>query len=293
VSGAIFTQFLLPGLTTGCVYALVALGLVLTANVSGIVNFAQGEFVMLGGVLSALLLQKGIPLVPAILLAVLAGGVVGALQERLTVAPVRGANHFILITITFGVAVVLRGLALILFGKDPLLVAGFSGDGTFRLLGAVLPIQTLWVWSATAAMLAAIFWFLQYTDQGRAVRACAVNRQAAQLMGIDVGRATFQVFAASGAVGALAGVIVAPIFLASWDAGIGYGLKGFTGAIIAGFRSPGRAVAGALALGCVEALAAGYISSGWRDFILYGLLIAFLLIRGGVFASGRSGALAR
>src|SRR5271165_5408642 len=120
MAGGIFVQLLLPGLTTGCVYALVALGFVLTANVSGVVNFAQGEFVMLGGIVAAALVAYGLPLWAAIIIATLVGAAVAAAQERLMLAPVRDAPHFIRITITLGVAVVLRGIALILFGKDPL-----------------------------------------------------------------------------------------------------------------------------------------------------------------------------
>ena len=231
---AVFFQLFLPGLTTGCVYALVALGFVLTANVSGVVNFAQGEFVMLGGVVAAALVAGGLPMLPAIVIATIVGAVVAAAQERLTLAPVRDTPHFIRITITLGVAVVLRGIALILFGKDPLFLPGFTGEGTISLFGAVLPIQSLWVWAATAALLAATFWFLKFTDVGRAVRACSINLRAARLMGIDAERLTLLVFSLAGAAGALAGVVITPIVLATWDAGVSYGLKGFIGAILGG-----------------------------------------------------------
>jgi branched-chain amino acid transport system permease protein len=282
----VFFQLLLPGLTTGCVYALVALGFVLTANVSGVVNFAQGEFVMLGGVVAAALVAAGLPLWAAIIIATLVGAAVAAAQERLTLAPVRDAPHFIRITITLGVAVVLRGIALLLFGKDPLFLPGFSGEGTFTLVGAVLPVQSLWVWAATAALLAATFWFLKFTDTGRAVRACSINLRAARLMGIDAERLTLLIFALAGATGALVGVVITPIVLATWDAGVSYGLKGFIGAILGGMRNPVVAVLGGLGIGVVESLAAGYVSSGYKDAIVYGILIAYLLIRGGVFLFG-------
>ena len=284
----VFFQLLLPGLTTGCVYALVALGFVLTANVSGVVNFAQGEFVMLGGVVAAALVAQGLPLWVAIIIATLVGAAVAAAQERLTLAPVRDAPHFIRITITLGVAVVLRGIALLLFGKDPLFLPGFSGEGTFTLAGAVLPVQSLWVWAATAALLAATFWFLKFTDTGRAVRACSINLRAARLMGIDVERLTLLIFALAGATGALVGVVITPIVLATWDAGVSYGLKGFIGAILGGMRNPVVAVLGGLGIGVVESLAAGYVSSGYKDAIVYGILIVYLLIRGGVFLFGRA-----
>ncbi len=284
----VFFQLLLPGLTTGCVYALVALGFVLTANVSGVVNFAQGEFVMLGGMVSAALIAQGLPLWAAIAIATLVGAAAAAAQERLTLAPVRDTPHFIRITITLGVAVVLRGIALLLFGKDPLSLPGFSGEGTFTLAGAVLPVQSLWVWAATAALLGATFWFLKFTDTGRAVRACSINLRAARLMGIDAERLTLLIFALAGASGALVGVVVTPIVLATWDAGVSYGLKGFIGAILGGMRNPVVAVLGGLGIGAVESLAAGYVSSGYKDAIVYGVLMIYLLIRGGVFLFGRA-----
>lgn len=284
----VFFQLLLPGLTTGCVYALVALGFVLTANVSGVVNFAQGEFVMLGGIVAAALVAYGLPLWVAIIIATLVGAAVAAAQERLTLAPVRDAPHFIRITITLGVAVVLRGIVLLLFGKDPLFLPGFTGEGTFTLAGAVLPVQSLWVWAATAALLAATFWFLKFTDTGRAVRACSINLRAARLMGIDAERLTLLIFALAGASGALVGVVITPIVLATWDAGVSHGLKGFIGAILGGMRNPVVAVLGGLGIGVVESLAAGYVSSGYKDAIVYGILIVYLLIRGGVFLFGRA-----
>jgi branched-chain amino acid transport system permease protein len=120
------------------------------------------------------------------------------------------------------------------------------------------------------------------------VRACAINLQAARLMGVDTGKLTLAVFAVAGAAGAAAGVVIAPIVLANWDAGIGYGLKGFIGAILGNFRSPGIAVLGGLGIGIVESFAAGYVSSGFKDAIVYGVLLAYLLVRGGVFAFGRT-----
>jgi len=285
---SLFFELLLPGLTTGCVYALVALGFVLTANVANVVNFAQGEYVMLGGMLTAWLYAEGVPLWLAIPLATVVCAMIGAAQERLTLAPVRHTPQFIRVTITLGVAVVLRGIALIAFGKDPLSLPGFSGDGAFEIGGAVMPLQTLWVWGATAALLLVTFWFLKFTDIGRAVRACSINLQAARLMGVKAERLTLLVFAAAGGTGALAGIVVTPIVLSTWDAGISYGLKGFIGAILGSLRSPTIAVAGGLGIGVIESLSAGYISSGMKDAIVYGVLIVYLLVQGGVFVFGRA-----
>jgi len=286
---AVFSQLLLPGLTTGCVYALIALGFVLCYNVSNVINMAQGEFVMLGGLLAGAMYVAGIPLPFAVLLATLAGALLGAAQERLTLAPVRNSPQFIQVTITLGVAVILRGFALIFFGKDPIALPGFSGNGIFFLFDAILPVQTLWVWGATALMLVAMYFFLQHTDTGRAVRACSINPVAARLMGVNADQLTLIVFAVAGGTGALAGAVITPIVLANWDAGFLYGLKGFIGAIMGGLRSPTIAVVAGLGVGVAESLAAGYLSSGWKDAIVYGLLLAYLLVRGGVFVFGRAG----
>ena len=289
MDSSIFLQLLLPGLTTGCVYALVALGFVLCANVSGVVNFAQGEFVMLGGMAAAWLIGLDVPFALAILAATAIGATVGAAQEFFTLAPVRLRPHFIQITTTVGFAVVLRGITLIVAGKDALSLPGFSGDGVIVLFGAIVSVQSLWVWGATLLLLLGTFTFLRYTIIGRAVRACSINLQAARLMGVNAERLRVIVFGVSGATGALAGVVITPIVLASWDAGLTYSTKGFIGAILGGFRSPSIAVLGGLFISVLESLRAGYVSSGWKDFIVYGALLAWLLIQGGVFLRGRAG----
>jgi len=290
---SILSQFLLSGVTTGCIYALVAIGFVLCANVSGVVNFAQGEFVVYGSLIAASLVAADAPTTLAVGAAVAAGAALGAAQERLSLHPARNAPHFILITITLGVSVLLRGLALIVWGMDPIGMPPFGGAaGSFELLGAVLPWQTLWVWGLTAVLLAGVFGFLGYTRAGRAVRACSVNPYAARLMGIDVAKMTIFVFATGGALGALGGAVIAPLALGLWSAGLDYGLKGFIGALLGGFRNPAYAVLGGLAIGILELLAAGYVSSGAKDAVVYALLLAYLLLRGGVLSFGRA-ALAR
>ena len=211
-----------------------------------------------------------------------------AAQERLTLAPVRDTPHFIRITITLGVAVVLRGIALILFGKDPLFLPGFTARGPFRCSARCCRSKVSGSGARPPHCSRATFWFLKFTDVGRAVRACSINLRAARLMGIDAERLTLLVFSLAGATGALAGVVITPIVLATWDAGVSYGLKGFIGAILGGMRNPVIAVLGGLGIGIVESLAAGYVSSGYKDAIVYGVLIAYLLMRGGVFLFGRA-----
>ncbi|HVV92733.1 MAG TPA: branched-chain amino acid ABC transporter permease [Hyphomicrobiales bacterium] len=284
---ATFDQFALSGLVTGCVYALVAMGFVLCANVSGVVNFAQGEYVMIGGLVTASLVGLGVPLAAAALAAVVLGAALGFVQERLTVTPIRRAPMFVQITVTLAAAVLVRSVALVVAGKDPYGLPGFVSDDVFEIGGAILPYQVLLVWGATAAMVGGTGWLLGRTALGRAIRCVSINPLAADLMGIDSARISTLVFTASGAMGALAGLVMVPVTSVSWDSGIEYGLKGFTGALLGGFRSPLRATLGGLAIGLAESLSAGYISSQSKDIITYGALLLYLMVQGGAFAVGR------
>jgi branched-subunit amino acid ABC-type transport system permease component len=280
-------QFVLSGATSGCVYTLVAIGIVLCASATNVINFAQGEFVMLGGLVGVSCVLAHVPIPLAIVAAAATGAIIAILQERLTIAPIRNAAPFMQITVTLGVAVCIRGAALLIWGKDPYGLAGFSGDGVIEVAGAYIPIQALWIWAVTAATIVATFWYLNSTRSGRAIRAVSNNPIAARLMGINTGLVSLAVFAAGGAMGGLAGVIIAPITTVSWDTGLEYSVKGFTAAIIGGLKSPGRAAAIAFGIGIVESLAAAYISSGSKDIITYGALLLYLMLRGGVFTLGR------
>jgi branched-chain amino acid transport system permease protein len=282
-----FAQFMLSGATSGCVYTLVAIGIVLCASGTNVINFAQGEFVMLGGLVGATCTVAGAPVPLAVLAAMATGAGIAAVQERLTVAPIRGAAAFMQITVTLGVAVCLRGAALLVWGKDPYGLAGFSGDGVIEIAGAYIPTQTLWVWALTALTVIATLWCLSATRVGRAIRAVSINPVAARLMGVDSGLVSLLVFAVGGAMGGLAGVVIAPITTVSWDTGLEYSVKGFTAAIIGGLKSPGRAAAVAMGIGVLESLAAAYVSSGSKDIVTYGALLLYLMLEGGVFTLGR------
>jgi branched-subunit amino acid ABC-type transport system permease component len=280
-------QFILSGATSGCIYTLVAIGIVLCASATNVINFAQGEFVMLGGLVGVSCVLTHIPIPLAIVAAAATGAIIAIVQERLTIAPIRNAAPFMQITVTLGVAVCIRGAALLIWGKDPYGLSGFSGDGVIEISGVFIPIQALWVWATTAVTIVAMFWYLSSTRSGRAIRAVSTNPVAARLMGINTGLVSLAVFAAGGAMGGLAGIFIAPITTVSWDTGLEYSVKGFTAAIIGGLKSPGRAAAIAFGIGIVESLAAAYISSGSKDIVTYGALLLYLMARGGVFTFGR------
>ncbi|MCC7278490.1 MAG: branched-chain amino acid ABC transporter permease [Chromatiaceae bacterium] len=273
-------QFVLTGVTLGSTYALVALGFAIIYNASDVVNLAQGEFVMLGA-MSAISLSagQGLPLPVAILLAVLITLVLGLMLQRFAIAPARGITVVGTIIITIGASIFLRGLALLIWGKDIHALPHFSGETPLRLGGVTLLPQNLWVMGGAAVLVLAVHLFFNRTLLGKAILACSCNRTAAQLVGINVGRMLLVAYGLSAMLGAMAGVLVAPITYTSYDAGIMLGLKGFAAAILGGMGNPMGAVAGGLLLGLLESLAAGLISSGYKDAIAFVVLLLVLFLR--------------
>ncbi|MGE5640829.1 MAG: branched-chain amino acid ABC transporter permease [Clostridia bacterium] len=272
-----FVQYLLSGLTAGAIYALVALGFAMIYNASHVINFAQGEFVMIGGMASATLVEAGVPLPLAALAAVAAATLVGVLLEKLAIEPARRSSVVTLIILTIGASILLRGLAALVWDKKIHRLPAFSGDAPLSLLGATLLPQVLWVLGVSAATVAALGWFYRRTLAGKAMLAVSHNRLAAELVGIRPRSVLLASFALSAALGSLAGVLVAPIAFTSWDAGTMLGLKGFAAAILGGLGSSAGAVAGGLALGLVEALGAGYLSSAYKDVFAFVLILAALV----------------
>ena len=281
-------QYLLTGLTVGAVYALVALGFSIIYNASGVINFAQGEFVMIGGMSAVSLVASGLPLALAIPLAVAATTLVGLALEKLAVEPARGASVVTLIIITIGASIFLRGLATIVWDKKLHALPAFSGERPIEILGAALAPQSLWVVGVTAAVVVALWWFFARARLGKAMLATSHNRLAAELAGINVRHILFLAFGLSAALGALAGILTAPITLTAYDIGIMLGLKGFAAAILGGMGSGPGAVAGGLLLGVVESLSAGYVSSAYKDVIAFVIILAVLFLR----PSGIAGAAA-
>lgn len=277
-----FLQFLFSGVTVGATYALAALGFTLIYNASNVINFAQGEFIMLGGMLAVFFTQAGLPLPAALVLAILVPAVVGVLVEKLAIEPVKGAETVTLIIITIGASLVIRGLVQVWLGKGTHSLPAFSGDVPIAILGATLLPQSLWVLGVTALVVIALRYFFSRTLAGKAMLATSYNRLAAELVGIDTGWVLFMSFAMSAALGALGGILLAPITLTSYDVGIMLGLKGFVAAVVGGLGSGLGAVVGGLLVGILEAMGAGYISSAYKDAIPFALilLILFFMPRG-------------
>jgi branched-chain amino acid transport system permease protein len=287
VSGEL-AQFLLSGLTVGAIYALVALGFSIIYNASHVINFAQGEFVMLGGMSTVSLLAAGLPLPLAALGAVALAALIGLALARFAVQPARGASVVTLIIITIGASILLRGLATIVWDKRIHALPAFSGDAPIAIAGATLAPQSLWVFGVTALTVGALWGFFNRTLTGKAILAVSHNRLAAQLMGISVHRVLLASFALSAALGALAGILIAPITFTSWDSGVMLGLKGFAAAILGGMGSGPGAVLGGLALGLLESLGAGYLSSAYKDAIAFIVMLAVLMLMPGGLLGARS-----
>ena len=281
-----FLQFLFSGITVGAAYALAALGFTIIYNTSGVINFAQGEFIMLGGMLSTALLAAGLPLPLAIALAIVLTGVVGLVVEKLVIEPARNAEVVTLIIITIGASLTIRGLVQVWLGKGNHALPAFSGEAPLHVLGASLLPQSLWVLGVALVMVGILGWFFGRTRLGKAMLATSYNKLAAQLVGINTRVILLFSFGLSALLGAVGGVILAPITYTSYDIGIMLGLKGFVAAVLGGLGGGLGAVAGGLILGISEAMAAGYISSAYKDAVPFILILLILFFRpGGLFGA--------
>ncbi|MHB0856765.1 MAG: branched-chain amino acid ABC transporter permease [Anaerolineae bacterium] len=274
-----YVQFTLSGLSTGSIYVLIALGLITIYNVTGVINLAQGEFVMLGAMMAVVYQRLHLPLALAGLASALTVMVVGAAVQRLTIHPARKAEAVTLIIITIGTSIAVRGLALMIWGTTPYSLPEFTAGAPLAVAGAVLSRQRLWIVGATIVTLGLLYAFMEFTLLGKAVRACSINRRAAELAGIDTGAMSLLAYAIAAGMGAVAGIVIAPLTLVSYDMGLSLGLKGFVVATIGGLVSAPAAVVGGLLLGLLESFASGLLSSGVRDAIAFLVLFVVLLAR--------------
>ncbi len=286
-----YAQLVLDGLRGGTIYALIALGFVTVFNVTGIINFAQGGFVMLGAMLAVTIndwgalagWSPGPRLATAVLVAVLATTLIGVLVERLTIYPARNAEPLTLIIITVGVYIVMQGVALIVWGTDAYSLPAFTTlamrDRTFRLGTVIVKAQSFWIWGVTGVTMAVLYYFFEHTMWGRALRACSVNRLAARLMGIRPDRMSMLAFGLAAAMGAIGGIVLAPATRPVYDMGLSLGLKGFVAAIMGGLVNPPAAVVGGILLGVIENVGAGVTRAGIKDIFSFIILIWVLLFR--------------
>lgn len=283
----LFIQYLVAGITYGSIYAIVAIGFNIIYNTTGIINFAQGEFVMLGGMLSITLLQY-LPLPLAILLAVLVTMGIGALIEMLFIRWLQNPGILRMIIITIGISILIREAALHVWGSNVRSLPYFIGNeiSAIAIAGARVSPQVLWVVGTCSLMVLALNIFFQATSIGREMRACAANRIAAVLCGIDTRNMVTLSFVLSAGIGALAGAVMSPITYTQYDIGTGLAIKGFTVAILGGLGNLLGAVAGGLLLGIIEAFSVSVVPLAFQDAIAIAILLVILFVRPhGLFGS--------
>ncbi len=284
-------QYIITGLTIGAIYAIVAMGFNIIHNSTGIVNFAQCEFISFGGMFMYSLVVLGkAPMLVGFFISMVGVAVIGALIARGPIRYARSKEIIVLIFLTIGLSGTLRGTAQQVWGTDNVGVPAFSGENPIHLpIGATILPQHLWIFGITILVMLVLRHFFKNTMIGKAMRAAAVNRRAAALVGISVDRMILLSFALSGALGAVAGMIIAPISTASYDTGIMLGLKGFAAAILGGYGNFAGAILGGFMLGLLESLGAGLVSSQYKDAIAFLVLLLVLFFRPtGILGYGES-----
>jgi branched-chain amino acid transport system permease protein len=272
-------QYILSGVVDGAIFALVAAGFVLIYQVTGLINFAQGEFAMIGAMTAASLATAGMPTLAAAGLAVLAAAVVGAICYLLAIRPARAATGVTLIFITLGLDVALRGLALFVWGTNPLSLNAFSSGNAIQIFGGALPPQALWVLGSDVVVFVALYLFFRHTYAGTAVRAAVANPPIASTFGIPLRTFAFWSFVVAAAIGGIGGVMIAPITSATYDMGLTLGLAGFVAAVLGGLDSLPGALVGGFVLGIVEHVAGGLWSTGWEQGVGFLILVLVLVLR--------------
>jgi branched-chain amino acid transport system permease protein len=283
-------QLIFSGLTIGSIYALIATGFVITYNITGVLNFAQGEFAMLGAMIAISLVTAGVPQIPSFIITIAVVFLIGAFVERAAVYPARNSGGHVLIIITIAVAIVLRGIGLLIWGTNPRSLPSFTSGDALNMMGAVIQPQSLWAIGVTVVSLILMYLFFERTFLGKAVTASTINRFAARLMGIRPERMSLIAISISASLGAIGGIIIAPMSGASYDMGLMLGMKAFIAAVLGGLTNAPAAVVGALIIGLLEAFTEGFWSGGYKDIVSFGVLLLVLFyLPNGLFnkASGK------
>lgn len=280
-SGTLLLQSILTGLTNGFVYALIGLGISVVFRGTRIINAMQGEFALVAGIVAFVALHAlAAPLWLAFLMGVAAGGIAGWLMELLFIGPARrrGATDDTYLLVTLGVAFAISAAVLYFFGRDSLPVPGIGGEGSLDILGAVIRIHSLWLIGISITVVALLMLFYHHTQIGLSMMAASIDPDGASMTGISVPRMRTLTFMLGGAVGGLAGVLVAPLITIHYEMGLLLTLKGFAAAILGGLLNPTGAIVGGIVLGLIESIAIVSISSGYKDVISMSMLIVIMVL---------------
>jgi len=289
-----FTQYIITGLTLGMIYSLIALGFSLIYRVTNVINFAQGEFVMLGGMLMIQFVYFfKMNYFLSLVLVLLIIAIFSYFFEELTLKPFKKSPALIKIIFTIGMSIFVRGLAMIIFWKDPgLRYENFFPEKYFNIFGAIITVQDIFIISATILLFIVFFVLMEVTITGKAMKACAINMKAAHIIGINVPLMLKLSFILSGLLGAFAGIIITPKLGMSYNTGVFWGIKGFTAAVLGGMDSGGAVFFGGVVLGLLESLLTGYggqmsfglFKSEYKDIVICIALILLIILKpNGIF----------
>ncbi len=288
MSPTLVGQLAIAGVSVGAIYALVALAIVLPFKASGVLNFAQGEVVALGAYAALVLTQLGLPYAAMIVAVVVLGALGGIVVERLLIRPIVHAPEFTLVIATFAIGLLIRGVISLKFGDSPGSIDGPFGDEPIVVAGLRFNPTSLWILACTAAVTVGVIVFFRHARLGKAMRAVSINAEAARLMGVRVTSVYRWSWAISTAIGALAGLLVAPLVGVNPELGQ-LVLRGLLAAVIGGFTSVGGAIVGGIAVGLVETFSGVLVGSAFKNLVPFLLLMLLLVFRPqGLFGSAEA-----
>ena len=289
----LFLQYFFSGLIYGSIYALVAIGFNIVYNATGIINFAQGEFVMLGSMIASALSAK-LPLVWAIATAVILTAACGVAVERVVLRKVAKGGVLKLVVTTIGLSILIREAALLAWGEGVRTLPFFTGIevSSASFLGAHFSPQIFWVLGITALVVASLTLFFRLTMMGKAMRGCSANREGASLCGIDPNLMVTIAFGMSAGIGALGGCVVAPLTQTHYAIGAGLAIKGFTVAAFGGLGNSVAAVFAGLLIGMLESFSIILVPEAYKDVVTICVLLLLLFAKpSGLFGSRTASAL--
>ena len=273
-----FLQIVLAGISIGAIYSLAALGFTIVFNATKVTNFANGEFVMMGGLVSASLVSNAHwPMAAAVALAIVVVTALGVALDKFGVQQARRKTILGYAMVTIGFSLLYRGIMQVVVGRDVLFMPNFGVLPELRVLEVYFSSQSTWIVLTLVVVSGALSYLFLRTRIGKAMRAASQSPRAAALCGIEPARMSALAFGMAAAAGALAGALVAPVGAAFYEYGLSFGLKGFAAAVLGGFGSPVGAVLGGLLIGLLESMSAGYLSSAYKDAVALAILLALLL----------------
>jgi branched-chain amino acid transport system permease protein len=283
-------QIFFSGLNLGSIYTALGLGFFIIYSVTRVLNLAQGEFVMLGGMLTVSFYTTGMPLFASVFLAAVITASVGAGFYRFIIYPARNSSGATKVFLTLGVAFIIEGIALRVWGWEFRSLPAFLNTSSIQLGGATIFGQTPWVIGGTVAMVIGLFYYFGHTIQGKALRACANQPLGARLMGISIEKMAIFSFTLAAGLGAIVGALITPLTMTAYSMGLPLAAKGLLAAFVGGITRAEGVILGGFIFGMIEALTAGIIPGGYSNAMaLIILVVIFLCRRRGLLVTAGQG----